>query len=148
MNAKAKASQECSRYIRLRDALEYCKEHGIGLEQFYRPEEVIGKCCTCGVVKSWITMQAGHFKGRGSGGGSGVYFDERNIHLQCKQCNAFRGGNPQVYEVFIIEKYGQEVLDELNRLNHIPINMKELAMKATEVFFKEKYQELVKGLPK
>ena len=72
---KTKASNACSRYIRLRDALEYCYDHSIDISQFNRPEDIIGKCCTCGAVKSWVRMDAGHFKGRGIGGGSGVYFD-------------------------------------------------------------------------
>jgi len=88
-------------------------------------------------------MDAGHFKGRGIGGGSGVYYDERNIHLQCKPCNGFRGGAPQEYEQFIIKKYGEKVLEELNRKHRIPIDMKDLAMNAMEQFYKEKYQELL-----
>ena len=87
-------------------------------------------------------MDAGHFKGRGIGGGSGVYYDERNIHLQCKQCNGFRGGAPQEYQEFIIEKYGQEVLEELNLKHRIPIDMGDMAMKAMEIYYKEAYREL------
>jgi 5-methylcytosine-specific restriction endonuclease McrA len=77
---KEKAWKACSRYIRLRDAIAYCLKHGIDLTQFNRPEDIIGKCCTCGKVKSWIYLQAGHWKGRDLGGKSGTYFDERNIH--------------------------------------------------------------------
>ncbi len=141
-----KASAACSRYIRLRDALKYCREHGIDLSQFNRPEDIIGKCVTCGKVKSWIRMDNGHFKGRGSGGGSGVYFDERKQHLQCKPCNGFEGGRPDEYREFIIEEYGQDVLDELNLKHRIPIDMGTLAMQATEIVFKEKYNELVDSI--
>ena len=61
--------------------------------------------------------QAGHFIGRGLGGGSGVYFDERNVHAQCFQCNKFRQGAPHEYELFLIDKYGQKVVDELRFLD-------------------------------
>ena len=120
MTPKQKASAAFSRYIRLRGALEYCRGRGIDTGQFVRPEDIIGVCCTCGTVKAWIRMDAGHFKGRGSGGGSGTYFDERNVHLQCKRCNGFEGGRVQDYEKFIIVKYGQAVLDELNIKHHYP----------------------------
>ena len=139
---KQKASTACSRYIRFRDALKYCRSMGIDLSQFNRPEDIIGSCVTCGKVKSWIRMDNGHFKGRGSGGGSGVYFDERNQHLQCKPCNGFESGRPDEYRHFIIEEYGQDVLDELNLKHRIPIDMGAFAMKAMEIMYKDKYEEL------
>ena len=52
MTPKQKASKAMSRFIRLRDALAYCHRRGIDLHQFARPEDVIGKCCSCGAVKS------------------------------------------------------------------------------------------------
>ncbi len=143
MTPKKKAWRWCSRYCRLRDALEYCKERGIDMGQFVRPEDVIGCCCTCGAVKSWIRMDAGHFKGRGIGGGSGAYFDERNIHLQCKPCNGFKQGAYAEYEQFLIDKYGPEIIDELNRKHVTGLDMRPIAMMAMEVFYKERYAELV-----
>jgi len=144
MNLKKKANTWCSKYIRLRDALSYCKEYGIDTGQFIRPEDIIGRCCTCGTVKSWLRMDAGHFKGRGLGGGSGTYFDERNIHLQCKQCNAFRGGAPKEYLEFMLGKYGQEIVDEIELKHHTPLDSSDLAMLAMAQYYKEKYNELLK----
>ncbi|KKK60639.1 hypothetical protein LCGC14_3022340 [marine sediment metagenome] len=143
MTPKKKAWKQCSRYCRLRDALAYCKEHGINLHQFSRPEDIIGACATCGAVKSWYLMDAGHFISRGAGGVSGVYFDERNVNLQCKRCNAFEQGAYQGYRNYIIHKYSIEVLDELLQKHYILPDMKDLAMVATEEYYKEKYQELV-----
>ena len=140
---KKKASDAMSRYVRLRDALEYCDEHSIDLTQFNRPEDIIGKCCTCGTVKSWIYMHGGHCLPRGEGGGSGVYFDERNVHLQSKKENAFAGGNPTEYRKFMLEKYGQDVIDELEIKHLLPIDFRDLAMKAMEIHYRELYDELV-----
>ncbi len=140
---KSKASKAFSRYIRLRDALAYCEKMGIDTSQFTRPEDIIGTCCTCGTVKSWIRMDAGHFKGRGIGGGSGTYFDERNVHLQCKRCNGFEGGRVQDYEKFIIEKYGQLVLDELNLKHHIPGKAGSVELQILEQYYKEEYKRLL-----
>ncbi len=143
---KKKASDACSRYIRLRDALKYCDKMSIDISQFSRPEDLPVKCCTCGIVKSWIYMDAGHFISRGSGGSSGVYFDERNIHAQSKDCNAWKQGSPDEYREFIIEEYGQEVLDELNLKHRIPIDLGSFAMIAIERYYKERYKELVDSI--
>ncbi len=143
MTPKEKASAAMSRYIRLRDAVEYCKGRLIDLSQFYRPEDIICKCCTCGQVKSWIYMDGGHFISKGSGGGSGVYFDERNVHCQCKTCNGFNQGRAREYTEFMLLKYGQEVIDELHLKDKIPLDCRDLAMKATEGYYKERYKELV-----
>ena len=148
MTPKAKAWKACSRYCRLRDALAYCKEHGLDLHQFTRPEDIIGACCTCGAVKSWIWMDAGHFISRASGGLSGVYFDERNVNLQCKQCNGFSQGFAQEYREYIIKKYGEDMPDELLQKHYILPDMKNLAMRATEQYYKQRYKELVGKLTK
>src|SRR4030042_5187071 len=90
----------CSRYIRIRDSnADY------------------GHCYTCGAMVPIKYAQSGHFKSRGIGGNSGIYFDERAIHLQCKQCNAFEQGKPEEYEDHLIFDYGPEVVTEL-KLKH------------------------------
>ncbi len=131
-----------SRFVRLRDALEYCNLKGIDISQFARPEDIIGKCCTCQAVKSWLYMDAGHFKGRGIGGNSGAYFDERNVNLQCKQCNGFGGSMPKEYEEFMLEKYGQEIIDEINLKHKLPTSFKDGPMIATRIHFEQEYGEL------
>ena len=115
--AKQKAWEWCSKYIRLRDAIEYHKTH---------PEVELGwvQCCTCGkLIHINKNADAGHFIDRGGFGTSGVYFDERNIHTQCKTCNAglYRGMErknvKQSYLDFMLCKYGQKVIDELKFLH-------------------------------
>ena len=55
-------------------------------------------------------MQAGHLV---SGRTNGVLFDERGIFPQCYACNVCRQGMGAEYTMFIIENYGQEVVDDL-----------------------------------
>ncbi len=141
--AKKDAWTACSKYIRLRDALDYCDRYSIDISQFNRPRDLIGACCTCGAVKSWNDMDAGHWIGRGLGGHSGTYFDERNSHLQCKKCNAWEAGHEKKHEKYILEKYGQAVIDELERKHLIPLDSRKLPMQAMEIFYIEKYKELV-----
>jgi len=83
-----------SRFIRLRDADKWG----------------MCKCCTCGSRKVWKQMQAGHFISRVH---SAVLFNEKNVHAQCVGCNMFKQGNPQNYWLFMEEKYGRKVIDEL-----------------------------------
>lgn len=93
-NLKKKAWNNFSKWIRLRDTNEtgFCK------------------CCTCGTVKHWKEMHAGHFV---KSGHSAVKFDEHNVHAQCPSCNTFKGGMQDEYSRFIIETYG---IEEFNRL--------------------------------
>ena len=140
---KQKAWDWCSKYIRLRDAIEFCNRRGIDIGQMVRPDDILGECCTCGAIKVWKYMDAGHWKGRGLGGGSGTYFDERNINLQCKICNGFRGGMAKEHEEYIREKYGQVVVCELERKHYSRLDMQDIAMLAMEIFYKRKYKDLI-----
>jgi len=132
----------CSRYIRLRDALDYCKRMRIDISQFNSIKDLPVQCCTCEKVKSWPRMQAGHYFGRGLGGSSGAYFDERNINTQCGQCNCFKGGNIQVYTEFMREKYGQEVIDQLRIKHHCVKKWTDLDFIPLGKFYKDAYNEL------
>lgn len=136
---KQKASDSCSRYIRLRDALDYCKRMRIDISQFDSIRDLPVQCCTCDKVKSWSRMQAGHYFGRGLGGSSGAYFDERNINTQCGQCNSFKGGNIQSYTEFMRKKYGQKVIDQLRIKHHSIKKQSDLGLIATASFYKGAY---------
>jgi len=126
---KEKTWKWCSKFIRLRDCLEYNKEGEFA------------PCCSCGRMATRNGSDAGHFISRGSGGQSGVYFDERNIHLQCKQCNAFLQGNYSGYEKFMLKKYGQEVIDEL-KLLHKTNSYTLQQIIGLGLYYKQKYEEL------
>ena len=76
-------------------------------------------CVTCGVIKFWWQGDAGHFE---EGRNNSILFDERGCHFQCKGCNGnLRIGNisrnreeiKKAYEKFMLEKYGQKVIDEI-----------------------------------
>ena len=131
---KKKTWTACSKYIRLRDSIDYCKKHGLFLN------EGIVQCCTCPKIKQWKYVDAGHFISRGSGGMSGVYFDERNIHAQCKPCNGFHQGNAQSYGEFMLQKYGQDVVDQLRVLDKV--NSYRFKLQGLEIYYKEAYKEL------
>ncbi|KKK81652.1 hypothetical protein LCGC14_2811280 [marine sediment metagenome] len=69
-----------------------------------------GKCCTCGKVGHYKSMNAGHFQSRGN---HGTRYMESNVHLQCIHCNLWRDGAGPDYFRFMQDKYGDEVIDEI-----------------------------------
>jgi hypothetical protein len=71
-------------------------------------------CVTCGVTKHYKEMHAGHFVHCSKG--SLASYDKRNINPQCPKCNTYQGGNLIEYTLFIQEKYGSHVIDELKKL--------------------------------
>jgi hypothetical protein len=89
-------------------------------------------------------MQAGHFIPRGSRGQSGVYYDERNVHAQCKDCNGFKEGNTLVYLEFMQQKYGQKVIDELRVLDAMVKSYSSFELMKIEMLYKQLFKELLK----
>lgn len=126
----------CAKYIKLRDTIE---------DYPITKDKDIVICRTCGrpLKRNSRNAQAGHFIGRGLGGSSGVYFDERNIHIQCYQCNAYEQGAVE-YRNYMLKKYGEAVIEELEikhkvngydrrTLEGLKLLYKELATKAEKV---------------
>ena len=71
-----------------------------------------GNCCTCGKTVEYKKAHAGHYRH------AFLDFDERNINLQCNSCNTYRGGELDKYTIFLIKKYGIEIIEELDTLFH------------------------------
>lgn len=65
------------------------------------------RCFTCGVVKHWKEMDAGHYFH------NVLDFNIYNIHPQCSKCNKYLQGNGVVYYEKLREMYGQEVIEEM-----------------------------------
>lgn len=123
--AKEKARVAFSIYIRTRDALQTT-----GFK-----DELI--CFTC--LKTYPAFgkgcaQAGHFI---PGRHTSVFFDERNCHGQCYNCNINLKGNFLAYQDRMIEEYGQEVIDELRELDREVVHYKVADYEALEKFFKQ-----------
>jgi len=74
------------------------------------------ECVTCGCVKPYKEMHAGHFIHASKG--SLVSYDDRNIHPQCPKCNTYQGGNLIEYTLYIQKAYGDQTIEELKQLKH------------------------------
>lgn len=143
---KKNAWDACSLYKRLKDAIDFCKLHEIDTRQFVEIEDIPVKCCTCEKILPWKKMDAGHWKGRGIGGGSGAYFDERNINTQCKTCNGFEGGKQKEHKRFILDKHGEDAVNEIEMMHRLGRKWSDGELIALEVHFKQMYNELVDSL--
>lgn len=73
-------------------------------------------CVTCGAVKPYQEMQAGHFVPKARG--NAVKFDLRNVAPQCYRCNINLGSNPSAYAVWMLDTYGEAVIRELEQRAH------------------------------
>ena len=128
------ANQNLANYILLRDAIE----------DNIDPSFTYVRCRTCGRMLQRISKKshAGHFVPKGMGGGSGVYYDERNVHTQCSTCNDTLEGNRTEYWPFMLKEYdGQEVIDELRRKHHLP---RPHSIDEYGTMYREKFKELKK----
>lgn len=103
----------------------------------------LARCVTCGVVKPWQELHAGHFVPKGRG--LAVFFVEENIHPQCAACNTYKGGMLIEYTRYMQETYGPEIVDELLALakTHKPMRLADY--EAIEQHYREKFNELGKS---
>jgi len=86
-------------YIRLRGSVEY-------------DGEKMAICVTCKSMKRWQDQQNGHFFTRGR---QSTRWDEMNCNVQCMRCNVFLKGNYINYTYYMIDTYGREAVDDLER---------------------------------
>ncbi len=70
------------------------------------------QCVSCPAVLPWRSSQAGHYLPKSLG--LAIYFEERNVHPQCPECNLTRQGNQYPYAIYLLKRYGPTVLDELD----------------------------------
>jgi hypothetical protein len=111
-----------SQYIRLKDS-----------------KDGMATCVTCGSVAPWKQMQNGHFYSRGR---IPTRWDEDNCHVQDYRCNVALKGDYINYTKYMIDRYGREFVDELEKKSKqtgkyvTPAEIREMI---------EKYTELVKS---
>ena len=69
-------------------------------------------CITCRKICPPEDMDAGHYISREV---MSLRFDERNVHPQCRECNRFKEGRKDEYALALINLYGPEILEVLNK---------------------------------
>lgn len=130
---KAKTWKAFSTLIRTRDCVEYGRLH---------PEfnELMAPCVTCGRVYPYKSLQAGHFC---PGRKNSILFLEYNCHAQCYGCNCGRNGNVINYYPFMLNRYGQETIDELMLLNNTELKFTVEDLKRMELDFLKRSKEII-----
>lgn len=103
----------------------------------------IGCCVSCGAAHHWKEMDAGHFISR-----THLYlkYDERNVHPQCKGCNAFKQGNAVGYREELVKRYGGETVAELEASRNFPAGFTRDGLQLRIEEYKEKLKLLTKGI--
>lgn len=112
--------------------------------EYIRIRDANNACISCGSTTSQI-WDAGHFKKAELY--TGLIFDERNSHKQCRKCNVYLDGNEGEYRKNLFIKFGKEWLDNLdeyaNRLRTYKFTREELyEIKET---YKTKIKHLTNG---
>lgn len=68
--------------------------------------------CYCGAVVPWQDSDCSHYIYRSI---LSLRYDERNTHPSCRRCNRFMGGNLREYALFLEDRYGKGILQELEK---------------------------------
>ena len=121
---KADLQKLVNRYCRLRDC-----------------DDVGGNCISCGKWYPIAKLDGGHFLASTY---SAVRYDERNINAQCSFfCNRMKSGNIHEYRIGMIEKYGLEVVEELEnkRLDLVKWSLPDMRERIQE--YKEKLKDML-----
>lgn len=96
-------------------------------------------CISCGRWFNFSELDGGHFISKTS---SAIRFDERNINAQCRQDNRFKHGDERNYYHGMVRKYGLEVTEELEELEHITKKWSEPELQELLNYYNEKIKEL------
>lgn len=72
-------------------------------------------CFTCGALRYWKELHAGHFVG---GRRNAVLFNEEIVKPQCILCNIYLAGNYHEYTLRMIDLHGREKVREFLQLRH------------------------------
>ena len=99
-------------------------------------------CFTCEKIMDWKEMEAGHFHLRQHDFTSELAGDERNLQVQCSGCNRFMRGRPQLFALNLIKKYGNGILEELQKKKDTSKKWKIAELQALLESYKEKLTKL------
>lgn len=111
-----------SRYIRLRD----CPNGS-------------GQCISCGRPITFSTCDAGHFIGRSH---MATRYNTQNVNAQCLLCNRMKDGNLDGYRRGLAEKYGSQVIGQLEEKGRRSVHLSENDYNTLNAFFKNLIERL------
>ena len=72
-------------------------------------------CVTCNRNFFWKDVDCGHYIKRQH---MAARFNPMNVAPQCRKCNRFAGGMMDAFALYLVKRYGIQILDELAELKH------------------------------
>lgn len=117
--AKAERAAIKVRKAKLKTRRDWINESQIAFNKFIRFRDAGKPCICCGKAipdaKAGGSGDAGHYRSVGSA--PHLRFDERNCHLQDKQCNRWGAGRAVDYRIGLIQRIGIEAVEALEADN-------------------------------
>jgi len=95
---------------KLKTLKQYEAEAKTVFQKYIRLRDENQPCISCGVTNTDLFDGGHYFKAELF---SGLIFDERNCHKQCRKCNRFLNGNELQYRIGLINRYGTEYVEQL-----------------------------------
>lgn len=97
-------------------------------------------CVSCGKTALIAEMDCGHFVGRQH---KALRFSEDNCHPQCRYCNRFREGEKDTYALYLVRKYGPDILQKLQDVKHRIVHFTPTELMEIRNTFRNKLKELI-----
>lgn len=114
-----------SQFIRLRDT----NENGIG------------NCCSCGKIVKYNNSDCGHYVNRKH---NSLRYSEINCNIQCISCNRYSEGNMSGYTLFLIRKYGSDIIEKLDFAKKQYFKLGSFELNNIGNYYKQKVNDLIK----
>lgn len=115
---KIKRADMRERKEKLKSIGDLTREAQTSVNAYIRARDSNKPCISCQVEviqKRGGTMDAGHYRSRGSAGH--LRFNVLNIHSQCVTCNRWQSGNVVDYRINLIKRIGLESVEKLESDN-------------------------------
>lgn len=113
------------------------QEARVVFQKYIRQRDQKKPCISCGNFYADIYDAGHYFKAELY---TGLIFDERNVHKQCRACNSFLHGNEAKYRIGLFNRYGTEFT---RNLENDAISKRYYKFTREEIIkIKKKYQKL------
>jgi len=114
-NYNNKIKKEANKRVReqkekLKSISQLISEAKKPFQKWIRLRDINKGCISCGTTDSDI-WDAGHYLKAELY--TGLIFDETNVHKQCRKCNSFLGGNEVNYRKGLINRFGEDFVNNL-----------------------------------
>ncbi|MFA5027009.1 MAG: recombination protein NinG [Candidatus Methylomirabilota bacterium] len=113
--AKADRAEFRARKEKIKTRRDYINEAQAAFNKFIRVRDSGKPCICCGkaipLAETGGSGDAGHYRSVGSA--PHLRFDERNCHLQDKQCNRWGSGRAVDYRIGLIQRIGLQAVEAL-----------------------------------